>query len=522
MTAFSWINQSLWAEARYEYQPFSWSILMKYFLLLAVIASFCPSSVTAQIKPPPRAGQFKDVIVSSEGVREGKLAGCVGGVCSMDNVSTARIVWIGLKADVRSRPSPSNPAKDEVRYHDGSVHAGRLVGINADLVVTERGRHQRAMVAWVYLAPKRETGNVPGQFGAPGKKPGETVIKPPIKDDKAGGEPPVAVPSSGPLPPGKRGGLWTGKITSRWVKRHPGGVERITTTIDDVRLREYVQPMHVMESGKLRQVGTITSLVAEGGKISERLRDLYNAGDSEDSRCSVAGEGTTKLIGDISSSYIWKKTGNVDTTSGVGWNVPSGPGLYFVGLSIHTLGGYTTTTTCVGRNRTEVYTEERGFHTLGFGRIPPDREPIDPELRFLDSTSSRMIGSYTNTRTIQGDGSLTLSWSICREGVKCAAPPTAGDGAVSLGNLFETDLDALLTDVKAKLDGVLSKLQTDPGLMPEIRVIVKGGGDPIFVKTLATAQIHALKAWFAERGIDASRISWAWETGASDQVSITY
>ena len=96
--------------------------------LFAVIASFCLSAITAQIKPPPRAGQLKDVIVSSEGVREGKLAGCVGGVCSMDNVSTALIVWIGLKADVRSRPSPSNPAQDEVRYHDGSVHPGRLVG----------------------------------------------------------------------------------------------------------------------------------------------------------------------------------------------------------------------------------------------------------------------------------------------------------------------------------------------------------------------------------------------------------
>ncbi|MGI9067083.1 MAG: hypothetical protein ACR2HX_11865 [Pyrinomonadaceae bacterium] len=131
----------------------------KGFLLFAVIALFCFSVVSAQIKPPPRiAGQLKDVIVSSEGVREGKLAGCVGSVCSMDNVSTFGIVGIGLKADVRSRPAPTDPARDEVRYHDGSVHPGRLVGINANLVVTERGRHQRAMVAWVYLAPRQEPG----------------------------------------------------------------------------------------------------------------------------------------------------------------------------------------------------------------------------------------------------------------------------------------------------------------------------------------------------------------------------
>ncbi|MFN2412734.1 MAG: hypothetical protein ABR535_06735, partial [Pyrinomonadaceae bacterium] len=189
------------------------------------------SAVTAQIKPPPRAGQLKDIIISSEGVREGKLAGCVGSVCSMDNVSTFGIVGTGLKADVRSRPAPTDPAHDEVRYHDGSVHPGRLIGINADLVVTERGRHQRAMVAWVYLAPRRESGNAPGQLGAPGETPGDTVIKPPVKDDKAGGGPPVTGPSSGPPRPGKRGGVWAGKITQRWVQRDSrGGVLRITTT----------------------------------------------------------------------------------------------------------------------------------------------------------------------------------------------------------------------------------------------------------------------------------------------------
>ncbi len=93
---------------------------------------------------------------------------------------------------------------------------------------------------------------------------------------------------------------------------------------------------------------------------------------------------------------------------------------------------------------------------------------------------------------------------------------------MSLGNLFEADLNLLLDEAKPKLDGLLSRIQADPGLMPEIRVIVKEGGDPLFLETLGKAQIDALKAWFAERGVDASRIAWTWETGASDQVLIAY
>ncbi len=498
---------------------------MKCFLLLAVVAPFSLSAVPAQIQVPQKVGQQKDVIVSSEGVREGKLAGCVGGVCSMDNVSTARsrIVWIGLKVDVRLPPVPTDSARDEVRYRDGSVHPGRLVGINANLVVTERGRHQRATVSWIYLAPQRETGNAPGQIGAPQQEPGDTVIKDPKKTNTVG-DAPTDTLQPGPPPGGKRGGLWTGKITQRFVKREQG-VLRITTTIDDVRLREYVQPISVVESGKLRQVGTVTSLVAEGGRISERLRDLHieDYGGPGGRQCNSSGEGTTTLTGvNVSTSFIWKKNVNVDTTTGVGWNVPAGPGLYFVGLSIHTLGGYTRSGTCVDKDGTSVISEEENLHTVTFGRLPP--QPVtfelDPELRILDSAGSRMIGTYTNTGR---PGKNTVSWSICREGVRCAAPPAAADGtSVSLGNLFEADLNLLLDEAKPKLDGLLSRIQADPGLMPEIRVIVKEGGDPLFLETLGKAQIDALKAWFAERGVDASRIAWTWETGASDQVLIAY
>ncbi len=493
-----------------------------------MIVSVCFSTVTAQIKAPRGTGQNKDVIVSKNGIRLGELAGCVGDSCRIDTVAIARvgIVWIGLKSNVESLPIPENRLRDEVHYRDGTIHSGRLVGVNSENVITERGSHLRVAVAWIYLTPRRHAitpGPVAASTGptpAPSLTPTPTPT--PLPTPLPRPTPATAdVPSLGAPPAGKRGALWTGKIVQRWIKRENGGVERITTTIDALSLREYVQPISIVEDRKSRQVGTITHLVAESGKITEQLRGRH---PNNGGQCTVAGEGTARLTGAVeSSSFIWKKNVNVDTTSGLGWNVPSGPGMYFVGISIHTMEEtYITTTTCVDRNGTDVYTEERNFHTLALGRIPPNAEPLDPELRILDSTGNRMTGSYTNTRIVKGDGSLTVSWNICREGVACPPTPTAANESVSLGNLFETDLADLLSDAQAKLDGALSKLRTDPGLMPEIRVIVKAGGDSIFLETLAKAQIDVLKGWFAERGIDASRIAWTSETGSSDQVSITY
>ena len=53
-------------------------------------------------------------------------------------------------------------------------------------------------------------------------------------------------------------------------------------------------------------------------------------------------------------------------------------------------------------------------------------------------------------------------------------------------------------------------------------MILKGGDDPIFLEVMAAARIGQLKAWFAEHGVDASRIDWTWETGASNEVMIIY
>ncbi|MEO7674423.1 MAG: hypothetical protein ABIU09_10160 [Pyrinomonadaceae bacterium] len=489
------------------------SILVEYSLLLAVFSSFYLSIATAQVRPPPRAGQLKDIIISSEGVREGKLAGCVGSVCSMDNVSTFGIVGIGLKADVRSRPSPSNPVQDEVRYHDGSVHPGRLVGINSDLVVTERGRHQRALVAWVYLAPRRETAAPGGQIGAPTPTslPSPTVTPTPNPTPTLG---PTPVPS---LPPGvQRGALWTGRVESTRVYAEGSDSERVTTVYDPVRLREYLQPMLGPRRGVYVRAGTMAYFVSEGTVVTETTQRYHGS-------CLFAGRGQSTLTGRLftGGSGMYKKSVDIDTTRATGgWNVPLGPGVYGLHFSPGVDDDYPLSI-CPSQQRYHEDELKVIFQYVDIGRFPFTGSPLDPQMRFLEAGDGRMSGSYTAARN---GAQITVSWSICREGVRCPPPPSAARESVSLGKLFETDL-AILRDSEADptLAGVVSKMKADPSLRPEIRVILMGGGDPIFLEVMAAARIRELKAWFAERGVDASRIDWTWETtGASDEVVITY
>lgn len=487
-------------------------VSLKCFLLNAVVASFCFSTVAAQIKISSGTGQAKDVIVSSGGVREGKLAGCVADVCSMDNVSSPRstIVWIGLNVTSKTPPSPTDPARDEVRYHDGSVHPGRMSAINAFHVATDRGRHPRATVAWVYLLPKGRTSDT----GPPSGTPSPTPTRSPTPTPNPA---PGPTPATGAVPAGRRGGLWTGTVTRRQVVliQNFGPIYHLTT-IEGIRLREYVDSLRMPVPGGVRSIGTATYFVVEGGRINSQVRGRQGNGGIV---CTTTGEGSTTLLPKSAGSHIYKKNSNVDTTPAVGWNIPSGPGVYVIAL--HPVPStYSSTQTCVYPDKTMVDTTEHNFPMAGFGRIPLNNfadDYVDPEIRSLDGAGGRMIGSYT--RTPPGIR-VTVSWSICREGVTCAAPP-AGDGAISLGSLFVLDGVEFLGDAKAKLEGVLTRMRAESGLMPEIRVILKSG-DPLWVYALASAQIEVLKDWFSERGIDPSRLFWAWETGANDQVMVLF
>lgn len=356
-------------------------LLVAVQVAAAAVVSAAPGESEIVKDGPPT-----DVIISRDGVLQGTLAGCAGGSCRIDSVSIARpwIIWIGLQTSVGSLPAPGDPLRDEVHRRDGSVHPGRLVGINADEVVTERGRHPRATVAWVYLTPE-------------------------AKDTRQDG----GVPAALPAPDGEGGALWTGKIESTWVATIAEGTLRRNSRYEPVRLRENTYPLLVPQDGRLVPAGSVVLLVSESTVATEQ--------SSFTGVCSSGGGGSTTLSGIQTSggSGIWKKSVDLDTTPGIGWDVPSGPASYQ--LSLGPPQGQTYA--IIGCNSTW----QESYSPVVIGRYPLNGMnplPMDPQMRFLDSDGSRMSGSYTAPMS---NGQVTVSWDLCRAGSRsCGTAPPAG------------------------------------------------------------------------------------------------
>jgi hypothetical protein len=96
----------------------------------------------------------EDMLIQSDGMRTGEVEGYADGICTFDGAAVPRasIYFIGLDAEL-PMPTPQDYMRDEVHLHDGSVHPGPLVSIDADNVVTETGSHSRGKVAWIWLTP---------------------------------------------------------------------------------------------------------------------------------------------------------------------------------------------------------------------------------------------------------------------------------------------------------------------------------------------------------------------------------
>lgn len=95
-----------------------------------------------------------DTLILMDGMKNGALAGCAGGACTLDGAAIPRasIYYIGLDAELPP-PPPQDATRDEVHLRDGSVHAGPLVSIDADDVATESASFARKEVAWIWLTP---------------------------------------------------------------------------------------------------------------------------------------------------------------------------------------------------------------------------------------------------------------------------------------------------------------------------------------------------------------------------------
>jgi len=356
-----------------------------------------------------------DVLIRRDGaLRAGELQGCAGGTCTMGNQATPRadLLWIGVGVGATDPPpAPADPGEDTVELADGSSHAGRLVGVSEQEVVTQRARFARAEVNWIYLAPEKPpTG--PSAFGAPETPhPNRQPPMPPPPPPPPPTNPP---PGPGSTPGGgQRGALWTGTINARYWGTS-GDVFSEWTSVADVRLREHLMPL-VCPDGK--QAGTLIGLDAEGTTVFNRYR-------CSGPYLSCSGEGSMTVAADESgsggwSSAIYLKTLDRDLTPCIGFDVPLGGGAYSVVIPTRITDRFRVTYTS---SYSSTHDSTFMVPVVGWYPMLPIGECHDREVRLLEAGGGVMRGSYTGPCT-GCCPQAEASWSICREGGSCPPPP---------------------------------------------------------------------------------------------------
>lgn len=375
-----------------------------------------------------------DLLILRDGaVLQGTLTTCSAASCTLDGRLTpfADIEWVGLAREDLIPPSSS---VDEVHKVDGTIVPGRLSGINATRVSTTQGGVARAETAWVHvLPPAPRPTNQPGSFGAPPQPP--TTPQPPVQPPP----PPPPPPRTSPQPPstggtpasggtaapsgnGRRGGLWTGVAKSRLQMKPDVGFIQLDAEAS-VRMRERIFPLMYPPAVAAKKIGTFIRLEHEGTV----LRDSFRS-SGPGSRCR--GEGSVTLNWpDGSCSSIYDKDADVDTTPGLLFDVPRG-GLYQVCIDKQDIEQYNVT--CQSADGTDI--EPKTFSPMLLGRHPLLTSMIDfgvgdPQVRLFSNGPGKMQGTYTiPVDVIDGTGTLSVSWSICREGVQCSDPPPFPDG----------------------------------------------------------------------------------------------
>lgn len=151
----------------------------------------------------------EDLLLFRDGGRKsGALQGCGGDLCALSGATTAiaAIEWIGLHGAKEPPPKVANFDVDETHLVDGMVHAGKLLGVTAERVTTERGAYDRAKVAWIHLASRspRETGEDPGAEGPSGGPGGGASPGRPTRAARTGSPRPSVTPPPSPSPPPTR------------------------------------------------------------------------------------------------------------------------------------------------------------------------------------------------------------------------------------------------------------------------------------------------------------------------------
>lgn len=158
-------------------------------------AAFCRSAGCTSMDPAA------DLLILGDGeTRVGELQGCAASSCTFaySPVNRESIAWIGLRTGESSPPAVRYPDADEVHLVDGSIHPGRLLGISASRVFTDRASFERLQVTWVHLAGVEPEAPLPPS-GAPPGGPGEGEAPPEPGPPQ---EPPPPPPPPEAEPPG--------------------------------------------------------------------------------------------------------------------------------------------------------------------------------------------------------------------------------------------------------------------------------------------------------------------------------
>lgn len=322
----------------------------------------------------------RDVLILRAGAREeGELAGCSATSCSIRGRPYRRneIFMVGLSITSADLPPLiEDPSQDSIQLRNGGLVRARLLGVNAQAVVTAQGSNQRAEVSWIYLAPAQ-----PDSPDADG--PDKQAKTDKDKAKPADGEAQPAATRKDPKPLTDE--RWIGEVYWTWKASPQHRIVSIAT----VRLR----------------VGNaeISNLVHDGTTIHVRHETF--GGD-----CIYRGAGMSEAEGEA-GFIVAPRDARISNGNRI--NDPWTYSLFFTPAR-----DPKWTVTCDGVDGPVTFTHGggSGYSPLSIGSND------DPEIpRVLDMTSGRMEGSYR----LGGEFEKTARWSICREGVKC--PPVERD-----------------------------------------------------------------------------------------------
>lgn len=368
-----------------------------------------------------------DVIIDTEGNEHvGALTGCNAASCTVagQTIPLSAIRWIGLAQETSAPPAAAD--RNLVFITDQQPVEARLSSIDGTTVRTTRGSFPRGTVTWIRLAPYVESAPPQPPIVRPSNESPPPTVQPPDRPDRPLDQPPPIETPPTPLRRGRQPGVgsrvWIGQLQGYMWGPDGDGTKDLRIFVD-VRLTETgIRPL-TDRSGK--KIGDIILLSSAGSVVRNTHRRR-----GSDENCD--GEGTTTVNPEVAGTWengIFRNTGSGSVQPALGFDIPRGKQLYMLLLLPNNPPIPFFPVTC---------TDVTGTRTLDWpylvpmaGRIPISPVLFDPEIRYLQD--GKMIGTYTAPGSDPTYANVSLSWSICLEGMVCPplAPPRGADDSAA-------------------------------------------------------------------------------------------